>query len=236
MVKAKHMILETTGDGPLGIALRGAIERSGEDVRSASVEDPDLIVKATGCRAIVCATSPTLLDATLDPRPSPGRMRAVARATNALSVQLVVAVVPADRAYEEEERVLRSDGIPYVIVRSAPWIEELAQAISQLAAGKTWLPRGKRTNLANAADFAEVVLRALRDDELQGRTIDVPASEVDVADALRRAAAMAGARVKVRATSPALSAAYGKLSGWLGRAEPPVNALYQRLAAALASA
>jgi hypothetical protein len=49
------MILETTGRGPLGVAARGAIGGTGEDVWSARVDDADLFTTAIDCRAIVGA-------------------------------------------------------------------------------------------------------------------------------------------------------------------------------------
>ena len=54
------MILDTTGSGPLGLAIRQAIRAKGEEVREAAVGEPsDLFMAALDCRAIVCTAAPT---------------------------------------------------------------------------------------------------------------------------------------------------------------------------------
>jgi hypothetical protein len=228
------MILETTGSGPLGVAVRGAIRGTGEDVRSARADDPDLFMTALHCRAIVGAVAPNLLDEKLEPRPSPDRMRPMVRAANAPGVKLVVVVVPSGERYAEEELVLKKDGIPYVILRCAPLVEELAEATNFHVTGSLWLARGKTTAISTCADVASAVCKALVDDSLQGATIEVPSEQVDLAEAVRRAARAAGAHTAVRATSPSLSVAYRKVSRWLGLTEPPALTLYERMLSAAA--
>jgi hypothetical protein len=223
------MILETTGNGPLGVAIRGAIQGTQEAVRSARGDDPDLFMKALDCRAVVGAVAPNLLDERLEPSPSPDRMRPLVRAANAPGVKLVVVVVPFGERYAEEELVLKKDGIPYVILRCAPLVEELAEAANFHVTSSLWLPRGKTTAVSTCADLAMSIQTALRDDGLQGATVEVPSEEVDLAEAVRRAARVAGAHTAVRATSPRLSAAYRTLSGWLGVTQPPAMLLYERM-------
>jgi hypothetical protein len=87
-------------------------------------------------------------------------------------------------------------------------------------------------SIATASDLAGAVVRALDDGSWQGDTIDVPSQRVDLTEAVRRAARVAGAKTKVRAASPTLSAVFGRVSGWLGMAKPPAAALYERMLAA----
>lgn len=223
------MILETTGQGPLGIATRGAIRGMAEDVRSASVDDPDLFMTAIGCRAIVGAAEPNLLDGKLDPRPSPQRMRALVRAANAPGVKLVVVVVPSGQRYAEEELVLKKDGVPYVILRCAPLVEELAEAANFHVSGSLWLARGKTTAITSSSALVNAIRRAIYDGSLQGGTLEVPSETIELAEAVRRAARAAGAHTDVRAMSPRISAARRTLSGWLGLPRSSALSLCERL-------
>ncbi len=224
------MILDTTGTGPLGLAIRQAIRAKGEEVRVTVVGEPsDLFMTALDCRAIVCAAAPNLLDAKLDPSPSPERMKTIVRAANAPGVKLVVLVVPSGDRFAEEELVLKKDGIPYVILRCAPLVEELAEATNFHVTGSLWLERGRTTEISTCADLAAAVLKALDDGALQGATVTVPAEKVDLAEAIRRGARVAGARMDVRTAPPSLGAAYRALAGWLGVSKPPALALYERM-------
>ena len=191
-------------------------------------------MRALDCRAIVCTAAPNLLDGTLDPSPSPDRMRAVVRAAKAPGVKLVVLVAPAGGRYAEEELVLKKDGIPYVILRSPPLVEELAEATNFHVGGPLWVERGRTITLSTGADVAKAVVAALDDDSLQGATETIPSEEVDLADALRRAARVAGARATVRTAPSAVSAAVRNVSTWLGLRRPPALALYERLGSATA--
>jgi hypothetical protein len=229
------MILDTTGSGPLGLAIRQAIRAKGEAVREAAVGEPsDLFMAALDCRAIVCTAAPSLLDGKLDPTPSLDRMRTIVRAANAPGVQLVVLVVPSGNRYAEEELVLKRDGIPYVILRCAPLVEELAEATNFHVTGSLWLERGKATEISTGAHLANAVTRALEDGSLQGATVMVPAERLDLAEAIRRAASVAGARTEVRSAPAAVSAAYRALRGWLGISKPPALTLYERIVNAAA--
>jgi hypothetical protein len=78
------MILDTTGSGPLGLAIRQAIRAKGEEVRLAAVGEPsDLFMAALDRRALVCTAASSLLDGKLDPTPSPERLKTIVRAANA---------------------------------------------------------------------------------------------------------------------------------------------------------
>lgn len=225
------MILDTTGNGPLGVALRTAIQGRGEEVRSAPVGDPaDLFMAALGCRAIVTTAASSLLDGKLDPSPAPERMKTIVRAANAPGVKLVVAIAPSDDGYAEEEQILRKDGVPYVILRCAPLVEEIAEATNFHVTRSLWLARGKTTAISTAADLAAAVVRALDEGSWQGTAIEVPSERVELAEAVRRAARAAGARTEIHATSPALSAVRERFASWVWGHRPPALDLYERMA------
>jgi uncharacterized protein YbjT (DUF2867 family) len=231
------MILDITGNGPLGVAVRAAVERAtGEVVRTApdGGDAADLFMAALGCRAIVCAAAPNLLEGKLEPAPSPERMTAIVRASSAPGVELVVVVVPSGERYADEERVLKRAGIPYVILRCAPLVEELADATNFHVTGSLWLARGKTTAIAAAPDLAAAVVEALREASWQGRTVEVASERIDLAEAVGRAARAAGARTQVRTMSPALCAVHDTLAGWLGVKRPPALALYEKMLSAAA--
>lgn len=229
------MILDTTGSGPLGLAIRQAIRAKGEEVRVAAVGEPsDLFMAALDCGAILCTAAPNLLDGKLDPSPSPERMKTIVRAANAPGVRLVVLVVPSGDHYAEEELVLKKDGIPYVILRCAPLVEELAEATNFHVTGSLWLERGRAKEISTCANLATAVLKALEDGSLEGATVTVPTHRLDLAGAIRQAARVAGARTDVRVVPAAESATYRALAGWLGISKPPALALYERMVNAAA--
>jgi hypothetical protein len=188
---------------------------------------------ALGCRAIVSAAGDSLLDGRLEPSPSPERMRRIVSAANAPGVRLVVVVVPSGGRYDEEELVLKKDGVPYVILRCPPLIEELADAANFHVTGSVWLARGKTTAVSSRSNLCAAVAKALTDDSLQGATIEVASTQVDVAEAVLRAARVAGARTEVR-TAPFAASAYRAIARWLHVPRPPVLALYERMAATAA--
>src|SRR5579883_1158891 len=184
------MILSLAGDGPLGQALRAKIAAKGEELRVARCSDDDLFVKACGCRAVVYLPAPRLLDGRLRPEPSPERVRAVLGATNAPGVELLVVAAPA--GYEDEEAALRKYGCPYVILRTPPLLEEVADDPALHERCAVWLPRGHRVTVARADGVADEIVRAMGDDSLQGATVDAPSEATDAAEVLRRAAALGG--------------------------------------------
>jgi hypothetical protein len=189
---------------------------------------------ALGCRAIVTSVVPNLLEAKLDPSPVADHVQTVLRAARAPGVHLVVAVLPLGDAYGEAELLFRREGTPFVILRCAPLVEELADAANFHVTGSLWLPRGKTIALATAPELASTVVKALDEGSWQGRTVSVASENVDLAEAVRRAARVAGASTEVRAAPPAISALQTKLSGWFGLRPPPARALYERMSATTA--
>ena len=138
-------------------------------------------------------------------------------------------IVPAGDRYAEEELGLKKDGIPYVILHCAPLIEELAEATNFHVTRSLWLERGKAIEISSCTDLAAAVSKALGDGSLQGATVAVPAEKTDLAEAIRRAARVAGARIDVRTAPATLGAAFRALAGWLGISKPPALALYERM-------
>jgi hypothetical protein len=223
------MILDLAGPGPLGAALRAALDQAAEPYRSHDAPHPDLLGAACGCRGIVYAPSPSLLAGRLAPAPDVDRMRAVLGATNAPGVRALVVVSCA--GYEPEEDALRRYGVPYVVLRAAPLLEELASDPSLRGSGAVWLPRGRTTRVARAEALAAEVVRAL--DEATGATIDAPSESMDAAEALQRAAKLAG-RDGVRTIAPAIDGALRVVGKAFGIKAPPVVALHASLASAAA--
>ncbi len=156
------MILSLSGEGPLGRALHAKLAEAGEQVRVASPADDDLFNKANGARAIVYLPAPNLLEGRLRPQPSVERMRAVLGATNAPGVGLLIMVAPA--GYEDEELALRKYGIPYVVLRTPPLLEEVADDPALHERCSVWLPRGHRVAVGSAETVASEIVRALGDE------------------------------------------------------------------------
>jgi hypothetical protein len=222
------MVLVLAGEGPLGEALRSAVERRGPS-RSVPLEHDDLFGSALGCAAIVYAPAGNLLHARLAPRPDPSRVRRVLGATEAPGVRLLVMVVPP--GYEEEEKLVRKYGVPYVIVHAPPLVEELALESELRAAGHVWLPRGRKTVLGATEQVVSLALRALDDGALQGDTVDAPSETLDAAEAVRRAAKLAGRDV-IRTVPPALDTVVRAIPRLFGFKGAPLESLHARIALA----
>lgn len=227
------MILALCAPGHVASAVREAAELLGEPVRTASVDDPDLFMVALGCRAVVYVAEPRLLDARGDC--SPERMRAVVRASHAPGVERVVVVFPEGDVWREEALLLQKDGVGYTILRTRPLIDELADATNLHAARSVWLPRGKTVDLASRPSLAGAIRDAITRDDWCGATIDVPSERIEIAEAMQRAAAIAGAGVRVHVSSPGVSFAMRKLSLWLGLEPPQLEALCDRLGGRLST-
>ncbi len=225
------MILVLCSAGHVAVAAREAAESIHEPAR---IVDPsraagDLFNLARGCRAIVYVPEPRLLDSAAD-FSNADRIRDVVRAAHAPSVERVIVVVAAANTREEEQRVLERDGVPYTIVRCAPLLDELADATNLHTARSVWLPRGREVELATRSALTSAIRLALFRSDLYGATIVVPMIRTDIVEAMRRAAAIAGAAVRVRTSMPRVSAAVRRLRAWLGGGAPvDVDALCDRL-------
>jgi hypothetical protein len=112
------MAMLIAAEGPLREALRAAFE--GGDPRIAPFDHPDLFGTAMGAGAIVYAPS-----APADPE----RMRRVLGATNAPGVTLIVVVRPPGDDFEPEERILRRDGKPFVVLAAPEGSPELGDGL-----------------------------------------------------------------------------------------------------------
>lgn len=223
------MILLIADQGCLQTALQEAVEGMGEHVRSASSQDADLFMSALGCSTILYAPERSLFEANANPKPSPDRMRAVVRAAQAPGVKLVIVVEPLSDSYAAEEDVLVRDGVPYVILRSAPLLEEVAEGTSFQGSKSIWLPRGQRVELATAESLRASVADAFTRDDVQGRTVQVPAENLELGEWVRRAASLAGVDVRVHVAAPGVSKAMRKLSSWFGYEQPDLGALAARV-------
>ena len=221
------MILAICTPGHVASAIHDAAEMLGEEVRTASVTDPDLFMHALGCSTIVYVAETRLLDAS--EQCDPERMRAVVRASHAPGVRRVVVVFPQSDAWREEARVLQKDGVGYTILRARPLVDELADATNLHAARSVWLPRGKKVELATRDALATAIREGITRDDWCGATIDVPSEAMEIAEAMRRAAEIAGAGVRVHVTPPSVSFAMRKLSLWMGLEPPELEALCDRL-------
>lgn len=225
------MILAICGPGHVATAIREAADGLGDAVRTANVDDPDLFMRAIGCRVVVYVAQPRLLDAREDC--DVDRMRAVVRASHAPGVERVVVVFPRGEAWSDEALVLQKDGVGYTILHSHPLVDELADATNLHAARSVWLPRGKTIDLTSRAALPHAIRDGITRDDWCGATIDVPSEPIEIAEAMRRAAEIAGAGIRVHVTSPSVSVAMRKLSLWMGLEPPDLEAVYDRLGAPL---
>lgn len=225
------MIFVLCSAGHVAAAAKAAVESVRE---TAVLGDPvvthDLFKRVRGCRAIVYAPEPRLLDAApADVRTADG-IREVVRAAHAPGIERVVVVAAAAALGEDEARVLDEDGVPFTIVRCAALLDELADATNLHATRSVWLPRGREVELATRCALEATLRAALFRDDLCGATIFVPTVRIDLVEAMRRAAAIAGAAVKVRGAVPGVSAAMRRLYALLDRRlSLDVEALCDRL-------
>jgi hypothetical protein len=225
------MILVLCSAGHVAVAAREAAESIHEP---AVLGDPvvlrDPFKQARGCRAIVYAPAPRLLDAAAGEIAVTGGIREVVRAAHAPGIERVVVIASPASFGKEDERVLEEDGVPFAIVRCAALLDELADATNLHTARSVWLPRGRVVELATRCALMATIRSALLRDDLSGSTIAVPALQLDIVEAMRRAAAIAGAAVKVHGTVPGLSSAMRRIHAWTHRrASLDVEVLCDRL-------
>lgn len=232
------MILVLCSPGHVATAVSEALEGLDEDVRRA---DPtsELFTEAIGCNVILYVPEPRLLDARGVAMANAARTRDVVRVAYARGARHVVLVEPVGSATvlpAGDERCRKRDGVDTTTVRSAALIDELADAMNLHTAGSLWLPRGRLVELTSRAALARSIRFALLVRELRGGVVHVPSEQMEVAEAMRRAAAIAGASVNIRASAPALARAVRKLRSWLGVGAAEVDALCERLGASATAA
>lgn len=222
------MILGLCLPGHVALAIQEAAVALGGASKISGAPSDDLFSEALGHRAIVYAPVPRLLDAE-SAKQSAERMRRVVRGAHAPGVEHVVTVIPAGARFDEEEEVLKKDGVAYTILRCGPLVDELADATNLHTARSVWLPRGHMVELCSRAVLSRTIRDAIAEDTFCGATVAVEAERVEIAEAMRRAAGIAGAAVRVHVTSPGVSYAMRKLYSWMGLAPPDVEALCDRL-------
>jgi hypothetical protein len=222
------VILVLCSPGHVFTAVNDALESLEEPSRQ-YVSDVELAVQARHCRAVVYAPDARLLDAYGLTTPDPDRMHEVLRAARAPGVERLVVVVTTDMPWQEEERLIRSSGVPFAIVRCAPLVDELADATNLHTARSVWLERGGDVELASRPALARAIRSALLFESVCGTTIVVPAVRMDIGEAMQRAAAVAGAAVRIHVAAPGISASMRRLYAWLGVASLEVEELCDRL-------
>lgn len=219
------MYLAIAQPGPLVSALAAA---AGGDLVCAQPNDDDLFERALGRRAVIYVAAPSLLDAALNPAPSPERLRAVLHAAAAPGVEVIVAVFPDAQNYALEIEALRRHGKPYVVLLCPPLVEELAERLAEERDETVWLPRGAAARVSSADVVARAILDAV-DTDAQGRVTDAPSEAAELTDAFGRAARLAGARV---VGVPAwVHRSVRPLALWARRREPRALNLAERLTA-----
>jgi hypothetical protein len=225
------LILVLCSPGHIATAVADAV--AGLDER-ARYGDPtsDLVSQANGCRAIVYAPAPRLLDAGRRAPPDAERLREIHRAARVAGVERVVVIEPAShrsRFREPRDRTATHARARCTTVRCAPLLDELADVTNLHTARAVWLRRGFDVELTSRAALTQSLRTALLWGELRGETVTVPSQTLEIVEAMQRAAAIAGAAVRIRATAPTFTLAMRKVYAWLGRATLEVEAVCDRL-------
>ncbi len=184
------MILLTSTGSALRQVIREGLVVQGEDVWPViSGSSIELMLAACGCDTLLYVAGASLLEAQLSPQPSESRARQVLHAAAMPGVKLVVGVVPSGEDYADEEQLLLGGGVPAVILRCAPLVEEVEASPDVRAQLRGW------SRFTTGAMLSSTIARALRDASWQGQVIEVPTLRVDPA---RRA------RVTTRVSLPKL--------------------------------
>lgn len=225
------MILVLCSAGHVAVAVREAIESIREAALLGDLSTKsDVFGQARRCRAIVYAPEPRLLDSAGMDVSNLDRIREVVRAAHAPSVERVTVVTATDCVWEQEERILEQAGVAYTVIRCAPLLDELADATNLHTTRSVWLPRGREVELATRSALATTIRSALFRDDPCGATVFVPTVRTDLVEAMRRAAAIAGAGVRVHASVPGVSSVLRRVRGWVERRPAlDVEALCDRL-------
>jgi hypothetical protein len=227
------MALVVCEQGPLWSAVTDALLSAGKHLATARPGTPELFLLALDKQTIVYAPAPSLLGGTLEPRPSRRRMHRVLRAANAPGVRLLVLLVPAAGGFAEEEALLRRSGKPYVVLRSPPLLDEIAEQMGTAEHEALWVPRAGVAEATDAERLGAALLEAL-DGEHEGSSIRVKGDTLDAAELFGRAANLfatrnAEPRLHIHGVWPPLYRVTRRMLKLLGRPEPAALELWDRL-------
>ena len=227
------MALVVSEQGPLWSAVTDALLSSGKHLATARPSDPDLFLLALDKQTIVYAPASSLLGGTLAPCPSRRRMQRVLRAARAPGVSLLVLLVPSAGGFAEEEALLRRSGKPYVVLRSPPLLDEIAEQMGTADHDALWVPRAGVAEATDADRLGAALLEAI-DGGHVGSSIRVAGDTLGAPELFDRAAnvfAMRGAepRLHIHAVWPPLYRLTRRMLKLLGRPEPAALELWDRL-------
>jgi hypothetical protein len=144
-------------------------------------------------------------------------------------VEALVAVLPATPCLDAVIEAIQRDGKPFVVIRSAALMEEVAEKLGD-AESTLWLPRSGKVRIARGSTLAETVAAALTSEE-QGRVWEVPSEVFDVAGLFTAASQLARSPVRVRPVLPFLFRIFRPVARWLDGREPAAFTLADRLSA-----
>jgi hypothetical protein len=232
-LRRRAVVLLAFESGPL----RNAIERRLQSLglkTVASASSDDWFERAAGSSCVVYAPAANLLQGTLQPQPDPERVRRLLGAANAAGVRTAVVVVPRGPSYGSEIRVLRAEGMPYVVVQSAFLVEEVASTLD--GDRQLWIPRLGRIAVTNARAIGDTVEMAV-ELEPHGRTLEAEAIEMDLVSLFQRAAYArathtAGAPVRVHGVPPVVYDLVRPIMRGIRGKEPQSLALADQLSGA----
>lgn len=219
------MILLVAQPGSLIDGVQHSLEARGIEAKQGTLSDDDLFMSALNCAAIVYLPEANLLNANIAASPNPERMRALLKASNAPGVKLLIILEPTGQAYEIEEQLLKTNGIPYVIVRSPSLLEELAKAVDCNRAHSLWIARGQSVKVASENELFDTIHQALTADDLQGRTVEVGSQTMALEKAIEKAVSLKGGTIHVHATWPFLSKLMTSILRLFGAKQPRLPAL-----------
>jgi len=182
------MVLLVSEPGVLRNALEQRLGCQPSDVVPARIAGADAFSMATGKRAVVYVAAANLLEASVDPRPDPARMRRVVGTANAPGVELLVAVMPRGGAYGPEIDVLRRSGKPYIIVESDPLLEEVGALLKSDSRRAFLLPREPQKTAFTRLERVTAAVASAIDSDAHGSRFSVQHESAPLPEVLRRAA------------------------------------------------
>lgn len=187
------MVLVASEPGALAKLIKGRLKRAAVPFSLSRVDEP-LFERALGHPVILYVPVTSLLEAALEPKPDPERMRRVLSAANAPGVRRIVAVVPSGGTFASEIEVLRRNGKPYIVIESPLLFEEVAKLCAHDRS--LWLPRAGRVRAASADALITAILAALTSD-WDGRLERVPGELCDIATLFEKASELGHGRCDV---------------------------------------